>query len=157
MMNKYVPVFMYSLICVDIVCCLFTYSFINLYIWVVFARTHARKQGRSGFVFESCHRKSGGAATNRIRWHEFVDFQEENSKRRTSLTSSSSSWVGLELLMPAETRSRSQESSSLGQFILVSINKHYLKHLSGPVRYPRCGSVASPTQGIEYLIIALTE
>lgn len=58
---------------------------------------------------------------------------------------------------PGEMGGRSQESGGLGQFILVLINKHYLKHLSGPVKHPRCGSAASPTQGIEYLIIALTE
>lgn len=52
---------------------------------------------------------------------------------------------------------RSQESDSLGQFILVLINKHYLKHLSGLVKYPQCGSVVSPTQGMEYLIIVQTE
>lgn len=55
------------------------------------------------------------------------------------------------------TRSLQKHAASSGQRRLVLINKHYLKHLSGPVKYPQCGSVAPPTQGIEYLIIVLTE
>lgn len=60
-------------------------------------------------------------------------------------------------VQPGDVRGWSQESGGSGQFILVLINKHYLKHLSGPVKHPPCGSAAPPTQGIEYLIIAQTE
>lgn len=56
-----------------------------------------------------------------------------------------------------EIQDRSQEIGSSRRFLLVLINKHYLKHVSGPVKYLWRGSVAPPTQGIEYIIIALTE
>lgn len=114
-------------------------------------------------VFESCHRKLRGSGQSDDVLKEFPETLANQSQTLLISASSppnlSSSYYRMRVgdAKPGEIQGRSQESDSLGQFILVSINKHYLKHLSGPVKYLPCGSVTSPTQGIEYLIIVLTE
>lgn len=120
--------------------CLLMYSCINLYIWVVVLSGQTRQLRHEELrITGSC----GGASQKLTKFRTFFFFSIplDGSRRCTA-------W---------RNRGRSQESGTSVQFILVLINKHYLKHLSGPVKYPPCGSVDSPTQGIEYLIIVLTE
>lgn len=145
--------------------CLFMYSFINLYIWVVVLR--GQKRGRcdapilnrvAGSWPEISQSEETMLVLGLYGKKKAKSWEEGKQTLLISVSSPSSfSLMGVIDAKPAEIWGRSQESGSLGQFILVLINKHYLKHLSGPIKYPQCGSVALPTQGIEYLIIVLTE
>lgn len=145
--------------------CLLMYSFINLYTWVVFAsgQTRPLRNGELTLGFWIVSSEIAGKRPIRRRSKRV---SRNSCKSKSNFAhfckfspNLSSSYYRMQVgdAKPGEIQGRSQESDSLGQFILVSINKHYLKHLSGPVKYLPCGSVTSPTQGIEYLIIVLTE